>query len=157
MRREWRISAAIFFVALVTAHASEPPPLSMMALPKIELRKPTDSAGTAAENQKESASSVAVVGEKEELTLSSGNAGQDSDAGVQVFESMNGAPLLTRIERRDAPSGAIGWLETQVWDPVFAPEVVKIGKVKMSGGIVAAIKRKNPFCLLHPLAFVASW
>lgn len=125
----------------------------MLVLPRIELRSATDSSGPAAENQKESAKSVH---EKEELTISADKIAE-SETNVQVFETMNGAPLLTQVEIRDEPAGAIGWVETRVWDPVFAPEVVKFGKVHMSGGIVAAIKRKNPFCLLNPLAFVASW
>ena len=148
---------AVILFTLMTSQASEPPPISMLALPKIELRKPTDSTGASGESQKESARSIDASRDKEELTLSSVKADQDSAARVQAFESMNGAPIFTQIEVRDEPAGAIGWVETQVWDPVFAPEVVKFGKVKMSGGIVAAIKRKNPFCLLHPLAFVASW
>ena len=80
-----------------------------------------------------------------------------SEISIQVYESMNGGPVLGRMEMPDESGGAIGWLQTEVWDPVFAPEVVKVGKVRMSGGVVTAIKRKNPFCLLHPLVFVASW
>jgi hypothetical protein len=70
---------------------------------------------------------------------------------------MNGVPLLTQFEIPEERGGALGWFEASVWDPVFAPEIVQVGKVKMSGGIVAALKRRNPFCLLHPLVFVASW
>ena len=154
MRRRWKVNAAILWAALSISQAADPPPLSLLALPKVELRKATETMGAAAENQKESANSSQA---REELTASTGIDASESEIGVKVFETMNGAPLLSQIEMPDEPSGAIGWIETRVRDPVFAPEVVKIGKVRMSGGIVAAIKRKNPFCLLHPLAFVASW
>jgi hypothetical protein len=154
MQRRWNISATILFVALPVCQASEPPPLSMLALPKIELRKEKEFSGAAAENQMGSENSSE---DTEELTLSAKRIAAESETRVRVFETMNGSPLLSQVEQRETPSGAFGWVETQIWDPVFAPEVVKFGKVKMSGGIVAAIKRKNPFCLLNPLAFVASW
>ena len=70
---------------------------------------------------------------------------------------MNGGAVLTYVEAPEELGGAAGWLTEKVWDPVFAPEVVKIGKVKMTGGVVAAIKRKNPFCLLNPLVFGMGW
>jgi hypothetical protein len=130
------------------------PPVSLFALPKVELRKEAVSAveeTEIAEEENEDRS------EKEELSVTTEGAVAISEISIQVYESMNGGPVLGRMEMPDEPGGAIGWLQTEVWDPVFAPEVVKVGKVRMSGGVVTAIKRKNPFCLLHPLAFVASW
>lgn len=42
-------------------------------------------------------------------------------------------------------------------DRIFTPEVVRVGKVPISGSIVTAIKRKNPLCLLSPIIFQLSW
>ena len=130
------------------------PPVSLFALPKVELRKeavPAVEETEIAEEENEDRS------EKEELSVTTEGAVAVSEISIQVYETMNGGPVLGRMEIPDEPGGAIGWLQTEVWDPVFAPVVVKVGKVQMSGGIVTAIKRKNPFCLLHPLVFVASW
>jgi len=42
-------------------------------------------------------------------------------------------------------------------DDVFRPEVFHIGKLPATCSIWAAIKRKNPLCLLNPLFFQMSW
>jgi hypothetical protein len=135
------------------------PPVSLFALPKVELRKeavPEVEAVEITDEQKGDVSEKVEISE-EELSVTTKGAVAVSEISIQVYESMNGGPVLGRMEMPDEPGGAIGWLQTEVWDPVFAPVVVKVGKVQMSGGIVTAIKRKNPFCLLHPLVFVASW
>ena len=93
----------------------------------------------------------------EEFSLTKESPITVSEASIQSFESMNGLSVLHAPERPTEPGGAAGWLNENVWDPVFAPEVIKVGKVKMTGGIIAAVKRKNPFCLLHPLVFAAGW
>jgi hypothetical protein len=137
------------------SRGSEPgPPMSLFALPKIELRKEAEAQGAAPGSKTKSASAAEEV---EELTVSAEGNTMGSETSVQVFEAMNGGLVLSRVEMPDEPAGAIGWVETKIWDPVFAPELVKLGKVQVSGGVVAAIKRKNPFCLLNPLVFVASW
>lgn len=80
-----------------------------------------------------------------------------SEISIQAYEAMNGGRVLTYVEAPAELGGAAGWVTENVWDPVFAPEVVKIGKVKFTGGVVAAIRRKNPFCLLNPLVFGMGW
>jgi hypothetical protein len=45
--------------------------------------------------------------------------------------------------------GAYGWIERQVLEP----EVVRFKKVSITGPLVAAIKRRNPLCLLQPAPF----
>jgi hypothetical protein len=134
----------------------EEPPVSLFVLPKVELRKEVVAEVAAREAEIKEERKAEGSG-KEELSVTTEGAVAISEISIQVYESMNGGPVLGRMEMPDEPGGAIGWLQTEVWDPVFAPEVVKVGKVQMSGSIVTAIKRKNPFCLLHPLAFVASW
>jgi hypothetical protein len=144
------IAAGVFAAARIRG---EEPALSLFAIPKVELRKEQVSGVEMEEAEiKEEGGS-----EKEELSVTTGRADVVSEISIQVYESMNGESVLGRMEMPDEPGGAIGWLQSEVWDPVFAPEVVKLGKVQLSGGVVAGIKRKNPFCLLHPLVFVASW
>ena len=40
---------------------------------------------------------------------------------------------------------------------IFEPEVFRIGQTAVCCSVVAAIKRKNPLCLLNPLVFTISW
>lgn len=42
-------------------------------------------------------------------------------------------------------------------DQVFRPEVFHVGKIPATCTIWAAIKRKNPLCLLNPIFFQVSW
>jgi hypothetical protein len=39
----------------------------------------------------------------------------------------------------------------------FRPDVIPIGKVKVSCSVITAIKRKNPLCLLNPYVFILTW
>ena len=128
-----------------------PAPLSLFVLPKAELRKAPEPKAVVMAPEKSTSD------ETEDMNLSASRSAEVLEATVQGYESLTGEPLLTRVEMPDEPGGAIGWVETKIWDPVFAPEVIKFGRVKMTGGIVAAIKRRNPFCLLHPLVFSAGW
>ncbi|HEX7860084.1 MAG TPA: hypothetical protein VF773_07160 [Verrucomicrobiae bacterium] len=139
------------------ASAEEPAPdVKLFALPKPELRTetPAESSGSAPSIRSEESRAAEEV---EELSISSELSTISTELSIGTFESMSGTPVLSRIEFVEPPGGALGWLNESIWEPVFSPEVVKLGKIQMSGGIVAAIKRKNPFCLLHPLAFIASW
>ena len=152
----WMVIAA--GVVVVPMIRGGEPPVSLFAIPKVELRKEGVAEVRLVEEREITEGKQAAEGsEKEELSVTTERAVAVSEISIQVYETMNGGPVLARMEMPDEPGGAIGWLQTEVWDPVFAPEVVKVGKVQMSGGIVTAIKRKNPFCLLHPLVFVASW
>ena len=152
MRRWWGLTTVFFILSFLISRGSEPAPASMFVLPKIELRKDVKAEVTDQISEKALPSA-----EVDEFAVSASKTAADSEADARIFEAMNGEPILRRVQTPEEPAGAIGWVETKIWDPVFAPEVVKLGKVEMSGGIVAAIKRKNPFCLLHPLVFVASW
>jgi hypothetical protein len=139
--------------------ADEPPPLSLFALPRIELRS-APSSTVAPTNQPastETSTNSTTDLPAEDFSLTREREAILIEAGIQSFESMNGISLLSAPEPSYELGGAAGWLNENVWDPVFAPEVIKVGKVRMTGGIVAAIKRKNPFCLLHPLVFAAGW
>lgn len=142
--------------------AAEPPPLALFVLPKVELKSTvltndTHHAVGAAPAETSGQSQQSDAPATEDFSLTKETALIVSESSVQSFESMNGGSILSAIERPVELGGAIGWLNENVWDPVFAPEVIKVGKVHMSGGVIAAVKRKNPFCLLHPLVFVASW
>src|SRR5688500_5568687 len=125
------IAAGVVVVPMISG---EEPPVTLFALPKIELRREVVPAVATVE-EAESAEAV------EELSVTTEGSVAVSEISIQVYESMNGSPVLGRMEMPDEPGGAIGWLQTEVWDPVFAPEVVKLGKVHVSGGIVTAIKR----------------
>ncbi len=160
----WETCAAKFLqlafactLTLLPLRADEPAPdLKLFTLPKPELRSaaPPESSGSAPAS---TADKSTISNEVEELSISSEVPTTTTELSIATFESMSGGPILSRVERYEPPGGALGWLNENVWDPVFSPEIVKFGKVQMSGGIVAAFKRKNPLCLLHPLVFVASW
>lgn len=166
-----RISLEPLLLALTlltfTAQGDEPaPPVSMFALPKIpiqtaeQLQPARESSATVEINALSLGSAPALDQGHDEMSVSSvagGDLGSLSPVSIGTWESMNGLPVLSQIEQPEELGGAIGWVSENVWDPVFAPEVVKLGKVKITGGVVAAIKRKNPFCLLNPLVFAASW
>jgi hypothetical protein len=79
------------------------------------------------------------------------------DLLTQRYETMTGTPLLYRRPTRQEPAGAYGFLQTKVLDPIVAMESVKVGKVHLTGGIVNAIKKKNPICLLNPFVFAVDW
>jgi hypothetical protein len=78
-------------------------------------------------------------------------------AAVQRYETLYGRPLLTPVPPRGDPGGAYGFLKNNVFDPITDQETVKVGKTHVTGSVVNAIKRKNPFCLLHPLIFAVDW
>ena len=149
---------------LISANADEPvPDVKLFALPKAELREAVG--GDLGKEEIKEGSAVLAAGitagistqTKEEFAVTSESGTVTSEARLSAFETMNGGAVLSQAPRPAELGGAAGWVQQKVWEPVFAPEVVKLGKVKVTGGIVAAIKRKNPFCLLHPLVFAASW
>jgi hypothetical protein len=148
----WRVwvalAAGIFNAGEIRG---DEPPVTLFAIPKIELRK-----GAVAEVATREVGGMKADEAVEELSVTTGRSVAVSEISIQVYETMNGESVLSRMEMPDEPGGALGWLQTEILDPVFSLEVVKVGKVQMSGGVVAAIRRKNPFCLLHPLVFVAS-
>jgi hypothetical protein len=82
--------------------------------------------------------------------------GMTPQASEQAFEAMNGS-ILTQVEPEPERAGAIGWVETKVLDPILVQESIKIGKVHLTGGIVTAIKRKNPLSLLNPFVLGLDW
>jgi hypothetical protein len=125
----------------------------MFAIPKVEMRKPE----VLQKVDIGPGSAPGTEAVKEELSVAASESNDDSEVSRHAWESMNDAPLLRQFAPEAERGGAIGWVQQKVWDPVFAPEVIEFGKVKMTGGIVAALKRKNPFCLLHPLVFAAGW
>lgn len=166
-----RISLGPLVLALtllaLTAQGDEPaPPVSLFALPGIPIQtaeqlQPARGSFPVTETNTFSLRSAPATDQGfDEMSVSSmatSDLGILSPVSIGTWESMNSLPVLSRIEQPEELGGAIGWVSENVWDPVFAPEVVKLGKIKVTGGVVAAIKRKNPFCLLHPLVFAASW
>jgi hypothetical protein len=143
-------------VLAINAEAEEPPapPLSLFVLPGATLKSSVET-NQVSPKTKASATNAPQAGEFTATTEKA--TASVTESSVQAFESMNGQAVLTSVERPEELGGAAGWLSENVWDPVFAPEIIKVGKVKMTGGIIAAVKRKNPFCLLNPLVFAASW
>jgi hypothetical protein len=79
------------------------------------------------------------------------------ELAIQRYEAMTGSPLLAVPVPRDDPGGAYGVLKKSVFDPITNPEVIRVGKVQMTGGLVGAVKKKNPFYLLNPLVFAVDW
>jgi hypothetical protein len=63
------------------------------------------------------------------------------------YRWINEAECLTRTELH----------EPTPLDKIFAPEVIRLRKVHLSGSLITAIKRKNPLCLLNPIVFWMSW
>lgn len=141
-------------LAWTQAQSEELVPVKLFCAPTVSLRPQAETnalAITAREvSEGEIESKKHLV---EELVLSVERPATLSETSIQSFEAMNGGRVITYVEPPEEFGGAAGWIEEKVWDPVFAPEVVKIGKVKVTGGVVAAIKRKNPFCLLNPFVF----
>lgn len=79
------------------------------------------------------------------------------ESSIQHFEAMNGESFLKAPVFHAEPGGAYGFLKTKVFDPITTPEVIKLRKVQLTGGVVGAIKKKNPFYLLNPLVFAVDW
>ena len=67
---------------------------------------------------------------------------------AERYHWMNGRDLLS-VPLRSEQGGAYGWIERKM----FEPEVVRSKNVSMTGSLVTAIKRKNPFYLLQPAPF----
>jgi hypothetical protein len=68
------------------------------------------------------------------------------------------------IERYQWMNGSSGFLGRQSesqfssgMERLFRPEVIRIGKMKVSVSLITAIKRKNPLCLLHPVFLNINW
>ena len=76
---------------------------------------------------------------------------------TQRYEAMTGTPLLSRIPPLPEPDGAYGFLQRKVLEPIVDMESVKVGKVHLTGGVVNAVKKKNPLCLLNPFVFAVDW
>ena len=155
-----RLLLSFVILSVTNASASDKavPPLTLFALPKVELKStPGTNAPTATGPIVEGTPTERADPASEGFSLTKESASIVSEASIQSIESMNGLSVLHAPERPTELGGAVGWLNENVWDPVFAPEVIKVGKVKMTGGVIAAVKRKNPFCLLHPLVFAAGW
>jgi hypothetical protein len=96
---------------------------------------------------------------KMEISVQTAATDESSEASShqRAFEAMNGYPVLRQPAPAAETGGALGWLDQQVLEPVFRPEVVSAGSARLTDGLVAAIKRKNPFCLLNPLIFAVDW
>jgi hypothetical protein len=77
-------------------------------------------------------------------------------AQMQIYEGLNG-PILTQMPVEEEPAGALGWVQVNMWDPIFTMEEVRIRKVHITGSIITAIQRKNPLCLLNPLVLAIDW
>lgn len=142
----------------LTAIAEEPiPPVALFVLPNASLQKAEQTQSPSEPSRSHPPSSNQHQEEMSASSLAAAETGFVSPASIQAWESMNDLPVLQQILPPAELGGAAGWISENVWEPVFVPEVVKLGKVYVTGGIVTALKRKNLFCLLHPLVFAASW
>ena len=79
------------------------------------------------------------------------------ELAAQRYATMTGQPLLSAPLPRYDTGGAYGFVKNHVLDPITTPEVVKVGKAHLTGGLVGALKTRNPFCLLNPLVFAVDW
>jgi hypothetical protein len=67
---------------------------------------------------------------------------------AERYHWMNGRDLLS-VPLRSEQGGAYGWIERKM----FEPNVVRFKNVSMTGSLVTAVKRRNPFYLLQPAPF----
>lgn len=154
------VKRALFWILWMTSmtmaiatFAAESPPLSMFALPSAQLRKSAEVTEPKAVTQP-IASALAT-----DLSVESSESARETplELSIQRYEAMNGITLLMKPEFHAEPGGLAGFIETKVLSPIVTPEVVQLRKVKLTGGIVGAIKKKNPFYLLSPLVFAIDW
>src|SRR5688500_13866022 len=114
--------AFVCLVALLPLRAAEPAPdLKLFTLPKPELRSaaPPESSGSAPASK---ADKSTISDKVEDLSFSSEPPTTPTELSIATFESMSGGPIRSRVERYEPPGGALGWLNENVWDPVFSPE-----------------------------------
>jgi len=88
---------------------------------------------------------------------SKSGAGTSLELFSQRYESMNGTPLLIAPPAKQELGGVAGFIQTKVLEPVTTLEVVKFHQVYLTGGVVGAVKNRNPFYLLNPLVFAVDW
>jgi hypothetical protein len=86
-----------------------------------------------------------------------GSVEEPIELSIQRFEAMNGTTLLLKPEFRSPPGGVAGFVQAKVFDPIVYPGTVKFRKFSITGGVVGAVKKKNPMYLLNPLFFGIDW
>jgi len=152
------VSSAYLVVSLLTtfkAFAEEPvAPVAFFALTPPTLRM-FDSEPSATSQTYPSETTIVstspTVEETTDIAVESKRPNAFSEeAYAQIYQGLNG-PILTQIAPEPEPAGALGWVQLNMWDPIFALESIKIRKVYVTGSIITAIQRKNPLCLLNPL------
>jgi hypothetical protein len=77
--------------------------------------------------------------------------GHRQDHELEVFHRLDRAGFFERPQR-PSDSAVVRWAEG-----TFQPEVLGVGKTKVTCSLLTAIKRKNPLCLVNPLFLNVSW
>ena len=144
----------------------ESPLIAMFSVPGITLRAPPFSASLAV-----SQPSGAITSQASEshplllasLTNSGSGKTQDTILGELSSDNFNSdfeRKLFSRIEKGGYFGGRapvpVNVLD-KVVDNIFRPEIIHAGKTTVSCSLVAAIKRKNPLCLINPVFFQWCW
>ena len=152
----------VCFIAAVRGWAEEPAPsLQLFAVPSPALRslesQRTETVPAPAPKDTPLPASPANDDDVGNIKVEFTRARTISEeARTQMYEGLNG-PILTQVEVEPEPAGALGWVQMNMWDPIFTLEAVRIRKVYITGSIITAIQRKNPLCLLNPLVLAVDW
>ena len=132
-----------------TCSAAEPvPELKLFSVPSIVLRTNVP-ASTVMPATNELASTL-------DFSLTS-KTETPVELSMQRYEAMNGTSLMKVPEFQSEPGGAYGFVKSKMLDPITTLDVVQFKKVQFTGGLVGALKNRNPFYLLNPLVFAIDW
>ncbi len=114
------------------------PPVHLFSLPTAELRPKPESV-----NPDPAADSSLT------LSATASNEARVEEAGrvLARYQWMNQTPALTRMDPTDSSP----------LERAFEPAAIKLGKLSLSGGLITAIKRLNPLCLLNPSVLSLDW
>jgi hypothetical protein len=154
----WILFLVFWLVNPAFSAPEEVPQTKLFALSGVALRS-FDAEEKREEKQEEKPAEVRgpVAAEEAPMAAEVSHTYRMSEAAqMQIYEGLNG-PILTRMPVEEEPAGALGWVQVNMWDPIFTMEEVRIRKVHITGSIITAIQRKNPLCLLNPLVFAIDW
>lgn len=74
-----------------------------------------------------------------------------ADAEFRIYRQWSEGGYLVRPPR-ESDNRVVRYLNT-----TFKPAPLRFGKTKVHCSLVAAIKHKNPLCLLNPIVLNISW
>jgi hypothetical protein len=147
--------SALFLIGRVCA-GDAVPPVRLFALPQPSLKPHALPVVSAIKTNIESVGAPAQFSAQ-----TSDSSKADSEPPLELYtqryESMNGVPFFLAPPLKSEPGGFAGFVQTKILDPIGANESVKLRHVSFSGGVVGAVKNRNPLYLLNPLIFSIDW